>query len=54
MGYMTKEFAALQTRTFNVYCNDKEEADKAERARQLQEHKNRVANASKKKSKKVK
>lgn len=49
--YMTKEFARTQTRKFTVYFNDKEEQDKAERARQLQEHKNREAN--KKKAKKV-
>lgn len=52
-GYMTEEFARQQTRKFNVYINDKEEADKQERARQLEEHKIRVANAKKKSKKGV-
>lgn len=54
MAYITKDFAATQTRKFTVYCDDKEKADREERARQLQEHRNRVANAEKKKFKRVK
>lgn len=54
MGYMTADFARLQNRKFNVYSyDDKERKDAEERARQLEEHRVRMANAKKKKSKKV-
>lgn len=48
---ITPDFEAMQRRQFTVYCNDKEEQDKAERARQLQEHKVRTRNALARKSK---
>lgn len=54
MGYMTEDFARLQTRKFTVYYKDKREVqDEQERARQLHEHQVRQANANKKKTKKA-
>ena len=56
MGYMTQDFAKKQTRTFNVYFDDKMKKDAEERKRQQIEHEVReiARESAEKKSKKSK